>query len=411
MKSLRPSISVFMRINHESMRGILRGILLYEKVNGPWDVRLELENQYWENDCALPSIPIASNPFPDGIIAWGNNATTAKKLRRAIRKKIPVVLINPWEEYDELPEFHRCVRIACDSFTVGQSAAEFFLEKNFRNFAYVGARTNVIWSRKRGEGFCQTLTDRGYVPIVYESLEKSTQPPPPEKSSQSQPSKKADEIRLRKWLQNLPPRTAIFAALDMRGKQIIDCCSSLGIPVPDAISVLSVDNDEFLCQMTTPSMSSIRLHLERAGWHAAEMLHTQMKGQKTEEKTYYYGVCRIESRGSTEIVVADNPMVVEAVAYIRNHCSQMITVADVARQFPISRRTLEKNFRDEMGHTLFQELLRQRLRKLARLLSETDIPLTELAPLCGFANDSYMGKVFRKYYGHTLLEHRRKAKA
>ncbi|MDO4583985.1 MAG: DNA-binding transcriptional regulator [Planctomycetia bacterium] len=397
MVTLRTSnflnVSVYMRINYESMRGIFRGILLYEKVHGPWNIHLASEHHYLEEDSNSPNVLVRANAVPDGIIAWGNHEPIAQKLLQAIHAGTPVILINPWEEYNAIPEFHTCGRISCDSYRVGEAAAEFYLERNYRNFAFVGARKKVIWSRRRGEGFVQTLTEKGYTVPVYE--------PANEKISQKQ-----DEIRLGKWLRKLPPKTGLFAAMDPRGKQVIDLCHRWGIRVPQEISVLGVDNDEFLCQMTTPALSSIHLHLEKAGYHAAEMLHRRMRNLPLEQKTYWYGVQRIEARASTEWVVVEHPLVAEALTFIRNHCSELITINDIARQFDVSRRTLEKTFRAELGRTIFQEILRQRLQKLSRLLAETDIPLSELSSICGFASDSYMGKVFKKIYGSTLLEYR-----
>ncbi len=396
-----PAVSVYMRINHESMRGILRGILLYEKVYGPWDVRLENESPYLENDGNAPSIASLALAQPDGVIAWGNNQQTSQKLCRAVHEGIPVVLINPWEEYSALPELSDCGKISCDSLQIGAQAANFYLEKGFTRFAFVGARRNVIWSRLRGEGFAQKLAERGFIAETF--------PTEDDPNALNLDSSK-EEKRLASWLKRLPDQTGLFAAMDARGKQIIDLCNAEAIDVPSQISVLSVDNDEFLCQMTNPPLSSIRLELEKAGYQAAFMLHRKMRGQEPETNWYRYGVKLIDERGSTDIVHnIQNPLVAQTLAYIKNHVSAPLSVASISRHFGISRRTLEKRFRNELGYTVFQAILQQRLKKLCRLLTETDVSLTELPELCGFTDDSYMGKVFRKYYGTTLLNFRRQA--
>ena len=202
-----PAVSVYMRINHESMRGILRGILLYEKVYGPWDVRLENESPYLENDGNAPSIASLALAQPDGVIAWGNNQQTSQKLCRAVHEGIPVVLINPWEEYSALPELSDCGKISCDSLQIGAQAANFYLEKGFTRFAFVGARRNVIWSRLRGEGFAQKLAERGFIAETF--------PTEDDPNALNLDSSK-EEKRLASWLKRLPDQTGLFAAMDAR---------------------------------------------------------------------------------------------------------------------------------------------------------------------------------------------------
>ena len=56
-----------------------------------------------------------------------------------------------------------------------------------------------------------------------------------------------------------------FAHNDARGQQVLDACRRVGLPVPEQVAVLGVDNDEVLCALSPPPMSSIALNPQRTG--------------------------------------------------------------------------------------------------------------------------------------------------
>ncbi|MDO4583461.1 MAG: helix-turn-helix domain-containing protein, partial [Planctomycetia bacterium] len=166
------------------------------------------------------------------------------------------------------------------------------------------------------------------------------------------------------------------------------------------------DNDDILCQIPNPAMSSIQMDLENAGFLAAEHLDALIHGRAEPGTTLFYGASRIVSRASTASILSDDPIVVQAVEFIRVHVSRAIGVPDVLRYLDISRRKLERHFSAALGHSVLEEILQRRLERLCQLLADTNLPHRDLAELCGFANESYMGKVFQKYHGMTLREYR-----
>lgn len=59
------------------------------------------------------------------------------------------------------------------------------------------------------------------------------------------------------FLTTLPKPAAVMAAYDVRASEVISLCNNLNIDIPKQISVLGVDNDEILCNISTPTLSSI----------------------------------------------------------------------------------------------------------------------------------------------------------
>ncbi|MDO5113883.1 MAG: substrate-binding domain-containing protein, partial [Planctomycetia bacterium] len=370
-----PRISVLLPVDHESTRGLLRGILQYEKLHGPWNIHLEAES---------PSFVLFqkdSHPVPDGVIVWPNKESFRKRLFPFLGKGIPTILVDPWEEVREMPEFQGASKLVCDSVRLGEMAADYFLQRGFEQFAFVGEYSQVIWSRRRLEGFTQRLAENEKTCQVY-------QPPVFKKYDF-----RKEERYLARWLLSLPHQCALLAAMDLRGIQVIETCAEVGLEVPHDLSVLSIDNDDILCQIPNPAMSSIQMDLENAGFLAAEHLDALIHGRAKPGTTLFYGASRIVSRASTASILSDDPIVVQAVEFIRVHASRAIGVPDVLRYLDISRRKLERHFAAALGHSVLEEILQRRLERLCQLLADTNLPHRELAELCGFANESYMGKV------------------
>ncbi|MDO4584776.1 MAG: substrate-binding domain-containing protein, partial [Planctomycetia bacterium] len=235
-----PNITVLLSVEHESTRGLIRGILQYEKLRGPWNIHLE------GNSTSFSYFQKKSCRSPDGIILWPNLEPFRKRIIPFLRKETPIILVDPWDEVREMPEFQGASHLVCDSVRLGEMAAEYFLQRGFEQFAFVGEYSQVVWSRRRLEGFTQRLAQEGFACHVYS--------PPSFKKYDFHKEKRY----LSQWLLSLPRQTALLAAMDLRGIQVIESCSEIGIDVPHDLSVLSIDNDDILCQIPNPAMSSIQ---------------------------------------------------------------------------------------------------------------------------------------------------------
>lgn len=363
-------------------RSLLRGIVKYSKEHGPWVFyRMPLYYRELYGD--------------DGVVKWANkwkaDAVIAQleniDLDKLNRLKIPIIIQNYKERADKI------CNITGDYFKTGEMAANFFLNRGFSNFAYYGFK-DMIWSRERSDGFRSRIEERGYALSTLNNNNKKG-----EHWSFNLPM-------LGNWLLSLPKPIALFACDDTFALQITETCKIYNIIVPDEIAVLGVDNDELICHISDPPLSSIVLDVETGGYKAAEMLHQLMDKHISRAFDIVIPPIRIESRQSTEKFATDNKYILKIIEYIKNHFANPISINDMLRVVPFSRRVLEIKFKKEVGVSVYQYLLQYRVEQFADLLIKTNKPLTELAAICGFDDYRNVARIFYKYKKHTPLQYR-----
>ncbi len=221
----------------------------------------------------------------------------------------------------------------------------------------------------------------------------------PRKAGRRTLSWEQERSSLADWLRGLPKPVGIMAAYDQRGWQVLDVCRSIGLGVPDQVAVIGVDNDELLCELAQPSLSSVVLDTDRAGYTAAELLAQMMAGKKVMAKQYLIEPLGIVTRQSTDVFSGADADVARAVRFIRDHGCDGIKVQAVVDELAMSRRVLEHRFRQTLGRTPHDEILRVQIERVAQLLAETDLPLATIADRAGFKHAEYMSVAFKRQTG------------
>jgi LacI family transcriptional regulator len=278
-------------------------------------------------------------------------------------------------------------------------AAEYFMERGFRNFAYCGF--DMIWSRQKGDGFKQTLAEAGFQTYVYQ------QP------GARHLRKPADEQPLiAAWLKSIPKPVALMTCNDDRSQDVLPACRIAECKVPEDVAILGVDNDELICNFSYPQLSSIVLSTERAGYEAARVLDKMMKGQKIteEEKEVTIMPLHVVTRQSTDIMAIEDKDVAEAVNFIRRHTREIIQVGDVAKAVGLSRRTLELRFRKVLNHSIHNEIKSTRINQMANMLIDTNLSVFQIAKLLGYPTgaSNNISRYFKQQKGMGPLEYRRR---
>ena len=179
------------------------------------------------------------------------------------------------------------------------------------------------------------------------------------------------------------------------------------IRIPDDVAVLSGDDDELLCNVATPQISSIELASHRIGETAAKLLKRLMRGAPVPRRTRTIPPLRIRARQSTNLLAIDDPEVASMLQYIREHAKDGISVSDVARVCFVSRRTLEQRFREQLNRTPGEEIRRARFEHVRRLLLDTDKAIATIAFESGFASGASLSQAFQKHFGETPGQYRR----
>jgi LacI family transcriptional regulator len=393
-------------------RGILQGIVRYARIHGPWNLYLAgiepgLPLPEMETFSGRPGKTTSATgeapqiPLPDlrrwdakGVIGRLQNPRIAKM---ALAAGIPVIAMDLSEEQlaGDLP-LSRVSEIRSDSHEAGRMAAEHLLERGFRQFAYCGYAGRT-WSERSREGFCKQIEKAGYQCNVYE---------PPQRSRPVLWQQERESVTA--WLRSLPKPVGVMSCNDIRGRQVLESSALGGMSVPDEVAVVGVDDDQLLCELSNPPLSSVVLNAEQGGYQAAELLDALMSRRKRSPQRIDVEPLWVLARQSTDALAVDDPDVAAAVRYIRDHLQAPIGVQDVVDQVTLSRRALELRFEQLLGRSIRAEIQRARLAWAKRLLVETGLPVAKIAELAGFKGHSYLSEVFRRELRETPAHYRRR---
>lgn len=382
-----PQVAILLESSHEISRGMLRGILDYVRLCGPWALHIESGGS---SDQKMPDLRVWRG---SGIIARIPSPQVASDI---VAAKLPTVLVDPTDTYlDPAHPLSRCCRVSCNSAAVARQAADYYLANDFRNFAFVGEPSNMNWSRWRQEAFVGRLEEKGFACSVY-----------PSPSNHEREEWEVERQRMSRWLAKLPKPLAVFAANDARGRQVLSACLAADLPVPYEVAVLAVNNDVMICETSLPPLSSIAVDMERAGYAAAELLDQLMRKTLTKQRCVTFDPQEVVARASTQRLQVNDRLVIRALEYIRINAGLNIRVSDVAGHAGVTQRWVEKRFAQTLGRSVMDEIQRVRMDTVHSLVAETQIPLTQIAKRCGFTSANHLGVLFRQTFGSTMSEYR-----
>ena len=302
--------------------------------------------------------------------------------------KIPVFLQNYKDENI------CCSKITGEYKQVGTMAAQFFIKKRFRNFAFYGHK-DFYWSRARAEGYRKEIEKIGGNYHYFESELLNNN------------SWSEDHIRLNDWLVSLPKPVGLFACDDIFALQVSEMCKISEINIPKELSLLGVDNDELICSLTYPSISSIVTDDFKGGYETGRMLHHQIVNKKNVPFNISIAPTRIELRQSTEKYNITDDNILKVVNYIEENISLNIAVDNLVTIVPLSRRNLELKFKEIMGTTVYQFILDSKIDFIKDQLLTTDKDILDIAFEAGFNDVRNVYRVFKKGTGFTPMEFRK----
>lgn len=379
MKKL-PRIILMIEPIGEYVQGLLRGIARYSNANGPWVY-------YREPGKHEGTLPQLAPQEADGIIARIPNTAHARK---KLPENVPTITIGYREIISELPQ------IFGDSEAIGKMAGEYFLNKGFRNFGFCGF-DEMHWSRERGKSFKSLIESHGYKTFFYKNLKGS-----------KRKSWHLEQQDIAAWLKTLPRPIGILACNDDRGQHLISACKLAKLKVPDDVAVLGVDNDKFVCGLSLPQLSSVALGTERAGYEAAELLARMMRKKKIIDKNIMVRPTHIADRQSTDMLAVEDEDLSDAINYIQKHTDTETSVDDVISAGVISRRNLERKFKEHLNRTIYDEIKRQRVGRVIAMLLETDLTVVQIGLALKFKDTTHVGRFFKEAMGISPLAYRRK---
>ena len=377
-----PHVAVFVDTWGHFGQRLLMGIAEYVETHRPWSLFFEMHgtNQFdlarlirWKGD---------------GVLAFIKDREVAA---RVARLDIPTVETDGHVLDGKLP------LVGNDEEAAGRLAAEHLLERGFSHFAYSGY-PGQPWAKRRRRGFTEALLAAGYACRVRHYPRSFTTPSTWENAQRE----------LTAWLAQQPKPLAIMACSDRHAQNVLDARRRAEIAVPDDLAVIGTDNEEAICRLSDPPLSSVANNPRAIGYKAAKMLDQLMSGQMdpTETEPVLVPPQGIVTRRSTDVMITEDKLVADALRFIRRHACDGIDVNAVLRQVPLSRNAFYRRFRKVVGRSLHGELLRVRLNHVKNLLRQTSLPLKAIAHLAGFEYAEYMGAVFKQRTGITPTQYR-----
>ena len=381
-----PKVILLIERSRAFGRGLLHGIVQYSNIHGPWLYYMEPEFYRQEKE---KSHKWLKDLDADGVMAhtWDPDF-----INSIVNLGLPAIICGL-----DKPKRNAC-RLSTDEAAAGRMAAEYFMRRGFRNFAFCGF-DDMIWSQQKCDGFKRTLAEAGFQTSLYQ------QP----KAKRLRTAGKEQTI-IAKWLGSLPKPVAVMTSNDDRAQDVLAACKIAECKVPDDVAILGVDNDELICNFSYPQLSSITLSTERAGYEAAKVLDKLMRGQKIaeDEKELSIFPLHVVTRQSTDIMAVEDKQVAEAVNFIRRHSREVIQVSDVAQAVGLSRRALEQHFRRVLAHSILEEIKYTRVNQMANILIGTNLSVSQIARLLGYPYGNNIARYFKQQKGMSPLEYRRR---
>jgi len=379
-----PRVALVVETSTQFGRTLLAGVAQFVRENGPWSVMF--------TDRAVNDQP------PSWLEDWSGDGIITRVPSPAIRpflvrKKTSIVDLNEQTADLGFPQ------ISNDHVAIASMAAAHLLERGFRNFAFAG-HPGHHWSDQRERTFTSLTAIQGYPCSVYAGPELQVQD-----LREGMWNTELDDLT--RWVAALPKPIGIMASTDFRGLQVLTACRMAGVSVPEEAAVVGVGDDDIACALADPPLSSVVLNAWQMGYRAASLLQRMMQGEKV-PKGYAQKVPPLEVtlRRSTDGVAVHDPLVAKAIRFMRANAVRGIQVTDVLAHMEISRTTLQERFRHELGKSVHEMIVEIRLGRIRELLIETEIPLRDVATLCGFLHPEYMHDMMRKRTGWTPGQYR-----
>ncbi len=364
-------------------RQLLRGIVNYSKAHGPWSFHITPGD-------LMQRLPSLKKWRPDGIIARVETISLAKEIAQS---GIPTIALEPPQELiDSILKKSIVSQVNPSALKIIELAVEHLRGKGIREFGFCGY-SDITWSQLREDAFTKSLKGSSF--HIYQ------QP----KQKQNRLWEKEQNI-LEKWLKKLPKPIGIIACNDIRAHEILQACRLSGLDVPNEIALVGVDNDDLICELCNPPLTSVDMNGQWAGFEAAKLLDKMIRGKIHKPRKLIIDPLGLVERQSTNMLAIEDREVANALKFIYENFHQPFQVSDLLQVVPLCRRTLEMRFKKAIGRSIYDEIQRTRIVNAKRLLLETDWQVTRIAAASGFGSPNHMNSVFVKKIDMTPTQYR-----
>src|SRR4051812_48989497 len=290
-----PRVALFVE-THGGGRDLLRGIARYVRESGPWSLHHEERTQQF-----------VEGWVPKWLDDWKGSGVLGRietdSMTEAIRiAKLPTVHLLGVGRRLPFPQ------VLPDNEAIGRLAAEHLLDRGFRNFGYIGWH-HELWSEQRRKGFKRSVVARGHACDVLQMPNFNTLP------------ELWDEFieQVGQWITKQPKPLGLMLCYDHIGPPVTQACREIGVAVPEEVAMVGVDNEEVVCAICDPPLSSVCPNHEEVGYQGAALLDRMMAGQKPPAKPIVVPPRTLVVRQSSSISAIDDQLMTSALRMIREH--------------------------------------------------------------------------------------------
>jgi LacI family transcriptional regulator len=375
----RHKVTLLFSANKIYDRQVIQGIGKYIQISqNNWDI-------YIEEDFTS-RLDLFKYMKVDGVIADFDNPTIERLLSDF---NVPVVGVGGSYEHEQ--DYPSVPYVATDNYALVDMAFQHLHAKGLQNFAFYGLpySSTTRWAKERENAFKKIVKDHGHSGSIYIGNETNPE------------TWQYDMNRLSDWVQNLPTPVGIIAVTDARARHLLQLCDHFNIMVPDKVSIIGIDNEELTRYLTRISLSSVEQGANDMGYRAAKILNRLMRNfpdtnLNLKKERILVEPIKVIERQSSDFQSLRDPYVIRAMHFIRNNACKGVKVEHVLDYVGISRSNLENRFKNEKGHSIHQEIHNSKLNHACNLLQTTDLPISEIAEVCGYQTSHYMYAVFKK---------------
>ncbi|MDR2361399.1 MAG: DNA-binding transcriptional regulator [Prevotellaceae bacterium] len=374
-----PRVILLTDLTEEYAKNLLKGIVRYSKKHDPWVV-CKMPFSYRVEHTFEGVLKWAKEWKADGIIAQFYNTDNVSVFRE---NGIIAIAQDFKARFTEIPNITGAHR------DTGKMGADYFIRKGFKNFAFYGFK-DIVWSSERCEGFVEEISKYRMEKHFYEY-----------RNSDFNKLWYYESAPLMAWLQKLPKPVALMTCDDNQGHHIAELCKLCGIKIPEEVALLGVDNDESICTLSDPPLSSINQAVEKGGYETAQLMDKLIKNPNALYEDIVVYPTHVITRQSTNIYAANDKHISTALHYIHQHTDKKFRIEDLTHLVPLSRRLLENRFKQEIGMSIYTYVTNLRIERFALQLIESNTSITEIIDEIGFSDYKNISRLFKKVKGCT----------
>ncbi|MGJ8693811.1 MAG: substrate-binding domain-containing protein [Thalassotalea sp.] len=300
----------------------------------------------------------------------------------------------PFVDLSILREDIKAPRVTADNQTIGKIAAEYFLARGYKHFAFFSATDDKVAAARKNSFFAVLKTT---ALSMHDWTMRNTQGSWTDKN----------QILLR-HLHSAHFPLAIFATRDLDASIILEACINEDMHVPEQVAILGVDNNELITDSLQVPLSSVNHNVESLGYEGAKLLHRILQGEALPSTSQTIAPKGVTSRRSTDSLAVNDPQVKHALNHMKDNFNNKYYSVELASDVcQLTRRTLDNKFKQELGHSMHNELQHMRMRAAKEMLMHSDKSIFLIAKECGFNTAQYFNQFFKQQYGITPLVYRK----